>query len=64
MKPAEIRELTPNELAERIDAEVAKYNQMLMNHSISPLGNPAQIKAARRNIARMKTILRENELQK
>lgn len=48
MKPAEIRELTPNELAERIDAEVAKYNQMLMNHSISPLGNPAQIKAARR----------------
>lgn len=64
MKLAEIRELTPNELAERIDAEVAKYNQMLMNHSISPLGNPAQIKAARRNIARMKTILREKELQK
>lgn len=64
MKPAEIRKLTPNELAERIDAEVAKYNQMLMNHSISPLGNPAQIKAARRNIARMKTILREKELQK
>lgn len=64
MKPAEIRELTPNELAERIDAEVAKYNQMLMNHSISPLGNPAQIKAARCNIARMKTILREKELQK
>lgn len=64
MKPAEIRELTPNELAERIDAEVAKYNQMLMNHSISPLENPAQIKAARRNIARMKTILREKELQK
>lgn len=64
MKPAEIRELTPNELAERIDAEVAKFNQMLMNHSISPLGNPAQIKAARRNIARMKTILREKELQK
>lgn len=64
MKPAEIRELTPNELAERIDAEVAKYNQMLMNHSISPLGNPAQIKAERRNIARMKTILREKELQK
>lgn len=64
MKPAEIRELTPNELAERIDVEVAKYNQMLMNHSISPLGNPAQIKAARRNIARMKTILREKELQK
>lgn len=64
MKPAEIRELNPNELAERIDAEVAKYNQMLINHSISPLGNPAQIKAARRNIARMKTILREKELQK
>jgi large subunit ribosomal protein L29 len=59
MKIAEIRQIPANELAERIDAEVAKYNQMVLNHSISPLENPAQIKAARRDIARMKTVLRE-----
>lgn len=64
MKIAEIRQIPAGELAERIEAEVAKYNQMLLNHSISPLENTAQIKAARRTIARMKTVLREVELNK
>ncbi|EJW92398.1 50S ribosomal protein L29 [gut metagenome] len=64
MKIAEIRQLSAAELAERIETEVANYNQMLLNHSISPLENPAQIKAARRTIARMKTVLREIELNK
>ena len=59
MKIAELRQIPANELAERVEAEVAKYNQMLLNHSISPLENPAQIKAARRDIAKMKTVLRE-----
>lgn len=54
MKIAEIREIPANELAERIDAEEAKYRQMLLNHSISPLENPAQIKTQRRMIAQMK----------
>ena len=62
MKPAEIRQIPANELAERIETEVAKYHQMLLNHSISALENPAQIKATRRDIARMNTILREIEL--
>ena len=56
MKIAEIREIATNELAERIEAEVANYNQMVLNHSISPLDNPAQIKKLRRTIARMKEI--------
>lgn len=64
MKIAEIRQIPANELTERLDAEVAKYNQMLLNHSVSPLENPAQIKDARRTIAKMKTVLRENELNK
>jgi large subunit ribosomal protein L29 len=64
MKIAEIRQIPANELAERIQTEVANYNQMLLNHSISPLENPAQIKAARRTIAKMKTVLREVELNK
>ena len=59
MKIAEIRQIPANELAERVEAEVAKYHQMLLNHSSSPLENPAQIKAARRDIAKMKTVLRE-----
>jgi large subunit ribosomal protein L29 len=64
MKIAEIREIATNELAERIETEVANYNQMVLNHSISPLENPAQIKNLRRTIARMKTELRQRELNK
>ena len=62
MKIAEIRKIAANELQERLDAEVEKYNQMLLNHSVSPLENPAQIKEARRTIAKIKTVLHENEL--
>ena len=64
MKIAEIRQIPANELAERIEIEVANYQQMLLNHSIAPLENTAQIKQARRTIARMKTVLREYELNK
>ena len=64
MKIAEIREKATNELAERIQTEDANYNQMVLNHSISPLDNPAQIKQLRRTIARMKTELRQRELNK
>ncbi|MBR5297599.1 MAG: 50S ribosomal protein L29 [Parabacteroides sp.] len=62
MKTAEIKELSTKELAERIDAEVAAYEQKVINHSISPCENPAQIKQQRRMIARMKTELRQREL--
>ena len=64
MKIKELRELETKELAERLDAEVAKYNQMKLNHAITPLENPSQIKAARRDIARMNTELRQRELNK
>ena len=64
MKIAEIREIATNELAERIEAEVANYNLMVLNHSISPLDNPALIKKLRRTIARMTAELHQRELNK
>ena len=62
MKIAEIKEMSTADLAERIEAEVVNYNKTVINHAISPLENPAQIKQLRRTIARMKTELREREL--
>ena len=62
MKIAEIRELSTKELLERVDAEVAAYVQKVINHTISPTDNPAQIKQQRRMIARMRTELRQREL--
>ena len=35
MKIAEIKEMTTNDLVERVEAEVANYSQMVLNHSIS-----------------------------
>lgn len=64
MKISEIRQIPAAELSQRIADGVAKYNQLVLNHSISPLENPSQIKAARRTIAQMKTVLREIELNK
>ena len=62
MKNAEIRELSTKELQERIAAEVIAYDKMRINHSITPLDNPSQIRKQRKLIARMKTELRQREL--
>jgi len=64
MKIKEVRELDTKDLVERLETEVAKYNQMKLNHAITPLENPSQIKTSRRDIARMKTVLRQRELNK
>ena len=62
MKAKEVRELSTKEMLEKIDAEAVVLNQMKINHSISPVDSPAKIKKQRRMIARLKTILREREL--
>jgi large subunit ribosomal protein L29 len=62
MKIAEIRDLSTPELKERLEVEMKAYEQKKINHSISPLDNPSVITRSRREIARMKTELRQREL--
>lgn len=64
MKNKEIRELTTKDLEERVKMDGDKLHQLRLNHAISPLENPSQIKLLRRDIARMKTELRWRELKK
>ena len=64
MKINEIRELTTQDLVERLEATVEQLQKMTLNHAITPLENPSQIKLVRRSIARMKTELRQRELNK
>ncbi len=64
MKVAEIQKMSTADLQELSQNEKANYTQMLLNHAVSPLENNAQIKAARRNIARLLTVLRQRELNK
>ena len=64
MKMNEIKALADKELREKLENTEAELAQMKLNHQITPLENPSQIKATRRDIARMQTELRARELNK
>ena len=57
MKSAEIKEMSVQDLEERIAAEKANLNMLKVQHAVSPVENPSIIKKSRRDIARMLTIL-------
>ena len=64
MKTSEIKDLTTEEIKEKIETEKAALTKMKMNHTVSPLENPMLIRTTRRNIARLMTELRKRELNK
>ncbi len=64
MKTREVKELTTKEIQERFEAENEHLSRLKLNHAISPLDNPQQIKVVRRTIARFATELRQREINK
>lgn len=62
MKSDAIRELSLDELRDKIESETLDYKKMKLTHAITPLENPAKLKLARRKIASYKTELRAREL--
>ena len=63
MKSSEIKELTIQELQERLESEETLMVRMRMNHAVSPLDNPNKIVETRRSIARLKTEVRARQIQ-
>ena len=63
MKKEEIKELSIPELRAQIEAAEKAYRELKVTHAISPIVNPAKITKDRREIARLKTVLRQKELQ-
>ena len=63
MKATDIRKMT----AEQLEAKLADLKKDLftlrMQHATNQLDNPLQIAAVKKDIARVKTILREKELR-
>ncbi len=59
MKSAEIKDMSVQDLQERIAAEKVQLATLKVQHAISPIENPSIIKKSRRDIARMLTILRQ-----
>jgi len=62
MKVTEIKELTSKEIVERLEIENENLVRLRLNHAVSPLENPNKLKESKQTIARLKTILREREL--
>jgi len=61
MKTSEIRELSIKEIEERIENEKNFLFRQHLNHAISPLDNPLKLRASRRNIARLNTLLNQKK---
>ncbi len=62
MKKVEIKELSTQDLKDRLEQMEQEYAQLKITHSVSPVDNPAKIRRDRRMIARVKTELRQREL--
>ena len=62
MKASEIRELTAEELQSKLKALKEELFNLRFQLAINQLENPARIKAVKKDIARVSTVLREIEL--
>ena len=58
-----IRELTDAELAKKLDELKEDLFNLRFQHAINQLDNPMRLKAVRKEIAVIKTIIRERELK-
>ena len=63
MKAAEIRELTADELNTKLADLKAELFNLRFQLAINQLDNPMRISAVKKDIALVKTVIRENELR-
>ena len=61
MKATEIRELSDNELSEKLGDLKTELFNLRFQHAINQLENPMRLKHVKKDIARVKTILKQRE---
>ncbi|MBT6567886.1 MAG: 50S ribosomal protein L29 [Flavobacteriaceae bacterium] len=57
MKQKEIQNLSKDDLLDKLNDVQKEYETLQLNHAISPLENPVQLRTVRRTIARLKTAI-------
>lgn len=62
MKASELREMTEDELLKKLDDAKDELFKLRFQAATRQLDNPMRLKEVRRDIARIKTVLREREL--
>ena len=63
MKACEIRELSDKELGEKLRDLKAELFNLRFQHAINQLDNPKRLSDVKKDIARVKTQIRANELK-
>ena len=63
MKAKEIRDLAPEEIAQRITDDERELSQLQFRQAVAGLENPLIIRSIRRDIARLKTILKQKQAE-
>ena len=63
MKAAELKDLSTAELEQKLADLKAELFNLRFQHAINQLDNPLRLNAVRKDIARVKTIIREKELK-
>lgn len=59
MKPKDIRDLSEKEIEQRIAEEQTDLSRLRFQKAVAALENPIVVRQKRREVARMKTILRQ-----
>ena len=63
MKASEIRELTAEELQNKLKTLKEELFNLRFQLAINQLDNPTRIKAVKKDIARVLTVIREQEIE-
>lgn len=63
MKQAEIKELSVEELQQKLAELKKEHADLKIAHAVTPLENPLQIRKTRRTVARLATELTKREQQ-
>lgn len=63
MKPNKVRELSSNELSVKLNDLKAELFNLRFQLATGQLDNPMKIQGVKKDIARVKTIIRERELK-
>ena len=64
MKAKELKNLSAQELNKKLDELKKDLFMLRMQHATNQLDNPLKLADVKKDIARIKTVLREKELQK
>ncbi len=62
MKQEDIKQLSTPDLNDRIKEQKISLSKLKLNHSVSPIENPASITDSRKTVARLQTELRSRQI--